>query len=130
MEGNAYVLRPGEGRSIDLGNFLVTVKAEASKTAGFTLLEATEPPNCGRRCTYIAMQLSLLCAGPPRGCRGGEIPNRLLRVDAEAAHRRRVRFLLGVAGMSAFEMALTSQNPKPNLSGPDGTLLELPARPC
>ena len=48
MESAAFVLQPGEGRSIDLGNFLMTVKAEAGDTAGaFTLLEATEPPNFG-----------------------------------------------------------------------------------
>ena len=48
MEAIPFVLKPGEGRAIDLGNFLMTVKAEAKDTAGaFTLLEATEPPNFG-----------------------------------------------------------------------------------
>ena len=48
METAAFVLQPGEGRSIDLGNFMMTVKAETGDTAGaFTLLEATEPPNFG-----------------------------------------------------------------------------------
>lgn len=48
METAAFVLKPGEGRSIDLGNFMMTVKAETGDTAGaFTLLEATEPPNFG-----------------------------------------------------------------------------------
>lgn len=48
METGAFVLQPGEGRSIDMGNFLMTVKAAAADTAGaFTLLEATEPPSFG-----------------------------------------------------------------------------------
>jgi mannose-6-phosphate isomerase-like protein (cupin superfamily) len=46
--GRGYVLQPGEGRSIDLGNFSMTVKATGEATAGmFTLLEADEPPNFG-----------------------------------------------------------------------------------
>ena len=48
MNSGAFVLQPGEGRSIDAGNFLMTVKADANDTGGaFTLLEATEPPNFG-----------------------------------------------------------------------------------
>ncbi len=44
----AFVLPPGEGRSIDLGNFAMTVKATGSDTDEvFTLLEATEPPGFG-----------------------------------------------------------------------------------
>ena len=46
--GGALVLRPGEGRSIDLGGFGMSVKASAEQTDGaFTLLEASEPPNFG-----------------------------------------------------------------------------------
>jgi quercetin dioxygenase-like cupin family protein len=42
------VLRPGEGRSIDLGNFTMSVKATAEQTNhAFTLLEADEPPGFG-----------------------------------------------------------------------------------
>ena len=42
------VLRPGEGRSIDLGNFTMSVKATAEQTdQAFTLLEADEPPGFG-----------------------------------------------------------------------------------
>ena len=50
MEGpsEAIVLRPGEGQAIDLGNFAMSVKATRAETgAGFSLLEATEPPNFG-----------------------------------------------------------------------------------
>jgi mannose-6-phosphate isomerase-like protein (cupin superfamily) len=48
MKSAPYVLQPGAGRSIDLGSFVMTVKANSSDTAGaFTLLEATEPPHFG-----------------------------------------------------------------------------------
>ena len=40
--------RPGEGRSIDMGNFRMSVKASSEETDGaFTLLEADEPPGFG-----------------------------------------------------------------------------------
>jgi mannose-6-phosphate isomerase-like protein (cupin superfamily) len=46
--GNGYVLRPGEGRRIDLGGFAMSVKASEDETGGtFTLLEAQEPPGFG-----------------------------------------------------------------------------------
>lgn len=46
--GSALVLGPGEGRSIDLGNFKMSVKATAAETgSAFTLLEATEPAGFG-----------------------------------------------------------------------------------
>jgi hypothetical protein len=42
------VLAPGEGRSIDLGAFAMTVKANSAETNGvFSLLEADEPPGFG-----------------------------------------------------------------------------------
>lgn len=42
------VLRPDEGRSIDLGNFKMSVKATGDMTNGaFSLLEADEPPHFG-----------------------------------------------------------------------------------
>lgn len=44
----AYVLRPGEGRSIDLGGFRMSVKATGEQTNGsFSLLEAAEPAGFG-----------------------------------------------------------------------------------
>lgn len=44
----AIVLRPGEGRSIDLGNFAMSLKASGDETGGaFALLEAAEPPDFG-----------------------------------------------------------------------------------
>ncbi len=43
-----YILRPGEGRAIDLGNFAMSLKSDADETDGaFTLLEADEPPGFG-----------------------------------------------------------------------------------
>jgi mannose-6-phosphate isomerase-like protein (cupin superfamily) len=42
----AFVLKPGEGRRIDLGNFGMSVKMEASPV-GFSMLEAAEPPHFG-----------------------------------------------------------------------------------
>jgi mannose-6-phosphate isomerase-like protein (cupin superfamily) len=46
--GEAFVLGPGEGRSIDLGAFGMTVKATSDETGGvFSLLEAEEPPGFG-----------------------------------------------------------------------------------
>jgi mannose-6-phosphate isomerase-like protein (cupin superfamily) len=47
-EQRAFVLKPGEGRHIDLGGFAMVVKASSDETGGaFTLLEADEPPNFG-----------------------------------------------------------------------------------
>jgi mannose-6-phosphate isomerase-like protein (cupin superfamily) len=44
----AFILKPGEGRSIDLGGFQMTVKASGEQTDGaFTLLEADEPAGFG-----------------------------------------------------------------------------------
>ena len=44
----AFVLPPGEGRSIDLGAFRISVKAAGEETGGaFSLLEADEPPGFG-----------------------------------------------------------------------------------
>ena len=44
----AYLVRPGEGRSIDLGGFRLSVKATGEQTNGmFSLLEADEPAGFG-----------------------------------------------------------------------------------
>ena len=44
----ALVLAPGNGRTIDLGNFAMVVKADADDTGGaFALLEAAEPAGFG-----------------------------------------------------------------------------------
>ena len=48
MASGAFVLAPGEGRSIDLGNFAMTLKASGVDTDdAFTLFEASEPPDFG-----------------------------------------------------------------------------------
>ena len=50
--GRAIVHLLGDGRPIDMGAFGMTVKADASDTAGsFSLLEAAEPPGFGPPCT-------------------------------------------------------------------------------
>jgi mannose-6-phosphate isomerase-like protein (cupin superfamily) len=47
-EPTAFVLGPAEGRSIDLGNFAMVVKATADDTGGaFSVLEAAEPAGFG-----------------------------------------------------------------------------------
>ena len=44
----AYAFGPGQGRSIDLGDFAMTVKADARQTGGVvSVLEAEEPPGFG-----------------------------------------------------------------------------------
>ncbi len=44
----SFVLLPGEGRTIDLGTFRMSVKADHAETGGaFALLEADEPPGFG-----------------------------------------------------------------------------------
>ena len=48
MGQSAFILQPGSGRSISLGTFAMSVKADAKDTGGaFSLLEATEPPGFG-----------------------------------------------------------------------------------
>jgi mannose-6-phosphate isomerase-like protein (cupin superfamily) len=47
-DSRAYALGPGQGRSIGLGDFAMTVKASEVETAGVvSVLEATEPPGFG-----------------------------------------------------------------------------------
>src|SRR4030095_15099278 len=46
--GEGFVLLPGQGRSLDLRNCAMSVKATVERTRGhFSLLEATEPPGFG-----------------------------------------------------------------------------------
>ena len=48
VRGAAFILRPGEGRSIDLGGFRMSVMATGDDTDGaFSLLEAQEPAGFG-----------------------------------------------------------------------------------
>jgi mannose-6-phosphate isomerase-like protein (cupin superfamily) len=47
-EGRGFVLRPGEGRAIDLGNFQMSLEATGEETdSAFSLLEAAEPADFG-----------------------------------------------------------------------------------
>jgi quercetin dioxygenase-like cupin family protein len=44
----AFVVLPGEGRFVDLGEFSMTIKADSADTAGVvSVLEADEPPGFG-----------------------------------------------------------------------------------
>ena len=106
------ILRPGDGRSIDLGNFGMSVKASAADTGdAFTLLEADEPPGFGppmhihhdaAEAFYVvageyiifirddefrcpAGSFIYIPAGVPHGFRVGSAPSRKLNLYAPAA---------------------------------------------
>lgn len=112
VAGGAFVLRPGEGRSIDLGNFEMSVKATADETSSaFTLLEATEPPGFGppmhihhdaaeafyvlageylifledRQFTCPAGSFIYIPSGLRHGFRVGDVPSRKLNLYSPAA---------------------------------------------
>jgi len=105
------VLRPGDGRAIDLGNFAMVVKATGADSGGsFALLEAAEPPNFGpplhihhdcaeafyvlegeyrifiegeeHRCP--AGSFVLIPSGLEHGFRVGDVPSRKLNLYAPA----------------------------------------------
>ena len=106
------ILRPGEGRTIDLGNFQMSVKASADQTgSAFTLLEAEEPPGFGppmhihhdaSEAFYVlageyiiflggmehscpAGSFIFVPAGVPHGFRVGAVPSRKLNLYTPAA---------------------------------------------
>ncbi|HEX7196170.1 MAG TPA: cupin domain-containing protein [Candidatus Limnocylindria bacterium] len=112
MSDGPLILRPGEGRSIDLGNFAMSVKASAGDTGGaFTLLEADEPPGFGppmhvhrdaAEAFYVvageyiifvrddefvcpAGSFIYIPAGVPHGFRVGSLPSRKLNLYTPAA---------------------------------------------
>jgi mannose-6-phosphate isomerase-like protein (cupin superfamily) len=107
-----FVLRPGEGRDIDMGNFRMSVKASGDETSeAFSLLEADEPPHFGppmhihrdaaeafyvvsgeyiifiedeeHRCP--AGSFIYIPAGVPHGFRVGPAPSRKLNIFTPAA---------------------------------------------
>jgi mannose-6-phosphate isomerase-like protein (cupin superfamily) len=106
------ILKPGEGRSIPLGNFAMSLKADADSTHGdFSLLEADEPPgfgpplhihhDCGEAFyvlegeyrTFLgddehvcpAGSFVFIPAGTIHGFRVGDVPSRKLNLYAPAA---------------------------------------------
>ena len=108
----SLVLKPREGRTIDLGNFEMSLKATAEQTGGaFTLLEAAEPPDFGppmhihhdaaeafyvlegeyrifiddREHACPAGSFIYIPAGVRHGFRVGNIPSRKLNLYAPAA---------------------------------------------
>ena len=110
--GRPFVLRPGEGRAIDLGNFAMSLKASSNDTdQAFSLLEADEPPGFGppmhihhdaaEAFYVVAGEYSIfvrdeefICpagsfiyipAGTPHGFRVGSVPSRKLNIYTPAA---------------------------------------------
>jgi mannose-6-phosphate isomerase-like protein (cupin superfamily) len=110
--GEAFVLRPGEGRAIDLAGFRMLVKATGAETSGaFSLLEADEPPGFGpplhihhdaaeafsvlegeyiifldaRELSCPAGSFIFIPAGTPHGFRVGNVTSRKLNVCTPAA---------------------------------------------
>ncbi len=106
------ILRPGEGRRLDLGGFEISLKASGEETAGaFSLLEADEPPGFGppmhihhdaAEAFYVvsgeyrifvgedeyvcpAGSFIYIPAGAPHGFRVGAVPSRKLNIYAPAA---------------------------------------------
>jgi mannose-6-phosphate isomerase-like protein (cupin superfamily) len=107
-----FVLRPGEGRDIALGNFQMSLKATGEATdEAFSLLEAEEPPNFGppmhihhdaAEAFYVisgeyvifigddeyacpAGSFIFIPAGAPHGFRVGAVTSRKLNIYAPAA---------------------------------------------
>jgi mannose-6-phosphate isomerase-like protein (cupin superfamily) len=110
--GKPFVLQPGEGRDIDMGNFRMSLKASGEDTAqAFSLLEAEEPANFGppmhihhdaAEAFYVvsgeyrifigdeehvcpAGSFIYIPAGVPHGFRVGAAPSRKLNIYAPAA---------------------------------------------
>ena len=111
-EGRGFVLRPGEGRRIDLGNFQMSLKATGEETdSAFSLLEATEPADFGpplhihrdaaeafyvlegeyiifldgREHVCPAGSFIFIPAGIPHGFRVGKVESRKLNLYSPAA---------------------------------------------
>ena len=107
-----FVLHPGEGRDIDMGNFRMSLKASGEDTdQAFSLLEAEEPPNFGppmhihhdaAEAFYVvsgeyvifigddeyvcpAGSFVYIPAGVPHGFRVGAVPGRKLNIYAPGA---------------------------------------------
>jgi len=112
LASGAFVFGPGEGRSIDLGNFAMVVKASGDDTdSTYSLLEASEPPGFGppmhihraaNEAFYVlageylvvlgdqefrchAGSFIYVPAGVTHGFRVGDIPSRKLNLYTPAA---------------------------------------------
>jgi mannose-6-phosphate isomerase-like protein (cupin superfamily) len=111
-EQRPFVLRPGKGRDIEMGNFRMSLKASGEDTGqAFSLLEAAEPPNFGppmhihhdaAEAFYVvsgeyaifiaddehvcpAGSFIYIPAGVPHGFRVGAVPSRKLNIYTPAA---------------------------------------------
>jgi mannose-6-phosphate isomerase-like protein (cupin superfamily) len=107
-----FVLRPGDGRTIDLGNFQMSLKATGQETdSAFSLLEAAEPADFGpplhihrdaseafyvlegeyiifldgREYACAAGSFIFIPAGIPHGFRVGKVDSRKLNLYVPAA---------------------------------------------
>jgi quercetin dioxygenase-like cupin family protein len=107
-----FVLRPGEGRAVDLGGFQMSIKATSQETdSAFSLLEATEPPDFepplhihrdaaeafyvlegeyiifldGKEFSCPAGSFIFIPAGIPHGFRVGHVASRKLNLYTPAA---------------------------------------------
>lgn len=108
-----YILRPGEGRQIDLGDFRMSVLADGERTGGaFSLVVADEPPpgfgpplhihHDAAESFYVlqgeyvifledaeevcpAGSFIFIPAGVPHGFRAGDVPSRKLNLYTPAA---------------------------------------------
>ena len=112
LAGAGFVLLPGEGRTIDLGGFRMSVKATHDQTNGaFSLIESQEPPGFGpplhihrdaaeafyvlegeyiiflegREASCPAGSVIFIPAGVPHGFRVGDVPSRKLNLYTPAA---------------------------------------------
>ena len=112
LAGAGFVLLPGEGRTIDLGGFRMSVKATHDQTNGaFSLIESQEPPGFGpplhihrdaaeafyvlegeyiiflegREASCPAGSFIFIPAGVPHGFRVGDVPSRKLNLYTPAA---------------------------------------------
>ena len=112
LAGVGFILLPGEGRTIDLGGFRMSVKATHDQTNGaFSLLEAQEPAGFGpplhihrdaaeafyvlegeyiifldgREASCPAGSFIFIPAGVPHGFRVGDVPSRKLNLYTPAA---------------------------------------------
>jgi mannose-6-phosphate isomerase-like protein (cupin superfamily) len=111
-QGRGFVLGPGEGRAIDLGNFQMSLTATGQETdSAFSLLEAAEPADFGpplhihhdaaeafyvlegeyiifldgREYACLAGSFIFIPAGIPHGFRVGKVESRKLNLYTPAA---------------------------------------------
>lgn len=148
QEAECFVVRPAEGRRIDLGDFEMVVKADAETTGGVvSVLEAAEPPGFGppihvhddaaeafyvlegeyvmsldgneHRCP--AGSFIFIPQGAPHGFRVGDVPSRKLNFYFPAAmvgYFDALASALGGAGVSDATLAEIAEAHHMHVVGP------------